>query len=589
MTPLSINRRLSFPILALLAALAVGLLFVLPGGFVQAQGAEQSFTYVENGEGPVATFTASDPEDVTPIVWSLLDDAGGPTASADDPQNLGIFTDSNNDGVDDSPDDLLEADIADRMLFEISQSGVLTFESPPNYEMALNADTNTNTYRVVVQASDGGVGSFVNWFKVTVTVTDMEEPGALAEWTVDADGDDTQQTPNQLLQFQPFAILTVGALTDSDGGAGTGGALTNVRYQWYRSPNDSATGGTAIDGADQPMYIVSDTSTSNDVGMYLRVEATYSDRRGPNKTASYVALNPVQAARDDNTVPEFALEEETRGIQENFTGNVGSPLTATDDDGDILTYSKAGNGADNANESITVDRATGQLMVGGGGLNFEAPTGTGTANMYVVTVKATDSKGEDSAFVEVTITVTDVNETPTFTAGTEGMAADYPENTEGEDLNISTYTSTDPEGADVILSLTGDDAAMFELAEDTDEGANATQVLSFKEMPDFEMPGDQNKDNVYEVTVRASDGELTADRMMTIKITDADEEGEVELSSQDAMIGIELTAELTDSDSGAPDPAQYQGTQQAARTTRTTTRSTSCGHGTGWIWLVMRP
>ena len=33
--------------------------------------------------------------------------------------------------------------------------------------------------------------------------------------------------------------------------------------------------------------------------------------------------------------------------------------------------------------------------------------------------------------------------------------------------------------------------------------------------------------------------------------------GEVELSSQDAMIGIELTAELTDSDSGAPDPAQF--------------------------------
>ena len=71
--------------------------------------------------------------------------------------------------------------------------------------------------------------------------------------------------------------------------------------------------------------------------------------------------------------PSSPWTEETRGIQENFTGNVGSPLTATDDDGDILTYSKAGNGADNANESITVDRATGQLMVGGGGLNFEAP------------------------------------------------------------------------------------------------------------------------------------------------------------------------------------------------------------------------
>ena len=86
-------------------------------------------------------------------------------------------------------------------------------------------------------------------------------------------------------------------------------------------------------------YTVSDTSTSNDVGMYIRVVATYSDSRGPNKTASYVSVNPVQAARDDNTPPEFALTDETRGITENATGNVGSPLMATDDDGDILTYS----------------------------------------------------------------------------------------------------------------------------------------------------------------------------------------------------------------------------------------------------------
>ena len=75
--PLAINRRLSFPVLALLAALAVGLLFVLPGGFAQAQGAEQSFTYAENGDGPVATFTASDPEGVSPIVWSLLESEVG--------------------------------------------------------------------------------------------------------------------------------------------------------------------------------------------------------------------------------------------------------------------------------------------------------------------------------------------------------------------------------------------------------------------------------------------------------------------------------------------------------------------------------
>ena len=61
---------------------------------------------------------------------------------------------------------------------------------------------------------------------------------------------------------------------------------------------------------------------------------------------------------------------------------------------------------------------------------------------------------------------------------------------------------------------------------------------------------------MYEVTVRASDGRLNTDRMVTIKVTDADEAGEVEVP-QDALIGVELTATLTDSDTGAPDPAQF--------------------------------
>ena len=44
------------------------------------------------------------------------------------------------------------------------------------------------------------------------------------------------------------------------------------------------------------------------------------------------------------------------------------------------------------------------------------------------------------------------------------------------------------------------------------------QVLSFKENPDYEMPGDRNRDNVYEVTVRASDGGLNTDYKLIIKV-----------------------------------------------------------------------
>ena len=165
------------------------------------------------------------------------------------------------------------------------------------------------TYRVVVQASDGGATNELSWFKVIVTVTDEEEDGEVS-WTVDHDGDGSADTP-KLMQFQAGAILTA-SVADADGPD----TLTNVRWQWYRSSSKTSMG-TMIDGATSATYTASDTSTSNDVGMYLRAMATYSDRRGPNKTASLASDYPVQAARADNSLPRIPLgrgdQGDTRG------------------------------------------------------------------------------------------------------------------------------------------------------------------------------------------------------------------------------------------------------------------------------------
>ena len=68
------NRGLALPVLALLAALALGLLFLLPSSLLQAQENAPIDVHAENGEDPVATFTAEDPEGVTPIHWSVLAD-----------------------------------------------------------------------------------------------------------------------------------------------------------------------------------------------------------------------------------------------------------------------------------------------------------------------------------------------------------------------------------------------------------------------------------------------------------------------------------------------------------------------------------
>ena len=130
-----LNRRLSFPILALLAALAFSLLFLMPGGPLQAQ--EAAIKYAENDTGPVVTFTAVDPEGES-IVWSPA-------------------------GVD--MDD-----------FTI-EGGVLRFKSSPDFENPADDGTN-NVYEVTVQASDGGADTTA-MEEVTIEVTNVEEPGTV--------------------------------------------------------------------------------------------------------------------------------------------------------------------------------------------------------------------------------------------------------------------------------------------------------------------------------------------------------------------------------------------------------------------------
>ena len=104
------------------------------------------------------TLSATDPEGVSPTVWSL------PPVNAD----------PDGDGNDGGP--LTAADAADNDSFKISDGGALSFKSPPSFEPA-GSTLNTNSYKVVVQATDRGDMDHRNWFKVTVNVMDVEEPG----------------------------------------------------------------------------------------------------------------------------------------------------------------------------------------------------------------------------------------------------------------------------------------------------------------------------------------------------------------------------------------------------------------------------
>lgn len=75
------------------------------------------------------------------------------------------------------------------------------------------------------------------------------------------------------------------------------------------------------------------------------------------------------------------------------------------------------------------------------------------------------------------------------------LKIDIPENS----TTVLDLLVTDPDqGQTLVFTLQGTDAALFEVDQ-------ATRQLSFKAAPDFEDPIDQNKDNVYELAVIATD------------------------------------------------------------------------------------
>ena len=215
-----------------------------------------------------------------------------------------------------------------------------------------------------------------------------------------------------------------------------------------------------------------------------------------------------------NTDPTFTDDTADREVAEDLRvgGNVGARVAATDPDGDQLTYSILG-----GHDLFEIDAMNGQLRVQA---VLDADEGV---TSHTLTVDVSDmlnsSDDEDPAIddsIVVTVTVTNVNEPP-LVEGTR--AIDHAEN-EGTALANARYSATDPERANITWSLGGNDGGKFAIS---DSG-----VLSFAAEPDFDIKGDRNGDNIYEVTVRATeedDGDMQADELtgeLDVRVTLSD-------------------------------------------------------------------
>ena len=76
-------------------------------------------------------------------------------------------------------------------------------------------------------------------------------------------------------------------------------------------------------------------------------------------------------------------------------------------------------------------------------------------------------------------------------------------------------------------------------------------MLSFRSTPNFESPSDADRDNEYELTVKASAGNMSrSPGRVTVTVTNVDEGGTVNLSSpgNEVKVGVQLTAQLDEGD-----------------------------------------
>ena len=500
-------------------------------------GAESSYT---------VTVTATDQGGLTDTITVTIttneeNDApvftDGATTSRDLPEQTGdgtpfstaiTATDEDNDPLTYT----LEGTGTDKDSFTIDNSGQIKTKTGVDYDY----ETKTS-YSVTVQADDSNGGT--DTIAVTITVTNVDEPGTVT----------FSPTPPKA------GTLLTATVTDPDGN------VSGEPWEWFKS--DSAnTGFNAISGQTLETY----TPTAADVGKFLKAKVMYTDDEGSGKTAEETTA-AVTAA---NTQPTFP-DDDNNGTPDPMTFNVAENSVATtlvgtvsadeSDADDTLTFSLGGDTAEVTafNAAFDLDTATGKITVlADDSLDHE------TTDTYTFDIDVSDGKdaadqtempAQIDSTVAVTISVTDVNEAPTFDETGPATRTIVENTAAGEDIGAP-FTATDPDDGDTLTyTLDTNGAAFFDI--------DASGQLKTKTGVTY----DYETTPSYSVTVSVRDSKddsgvsdtVTDDTIeVTITVTNVEEDGTVTFTNPTPQARIELTASVADPDVIVADSITWQ-------------------------------
>ena len=368
----------------------------------------------------------------------------------------------------------------DAVAFDIiSTTGQLRTKVALDYETQI-------AYTVTVAVSDGSLTASIT---VTITVTDVPEVSTNNAPAFTEGSSTSRSVPENTTRGVNIGNPVVA--TDAD-------SSTTLIY---------SLGGPSASSFDiEPLsgQLKTKRTLDYETRASYTVTGTVSDGSLTDSITVTIIVTDVPES-PTNREPVFTEgSSTTRSVAENTRAgvNIGLSVSATDpDSGDTLTYTLDGPDA----SAFDIDSTSGQLRTRTA-LDYE------TRASYAGTVTVTDGSLSDE--ITVTISVTDVPETPTnrgpvFTEGSSTTRS-VAENTSAG-LNIGApVAATDADNDSLTYSLSGLDAASFEI----DRTSGQLKTLAAL---DYETR------TSYTVTVSVSDGSLTDTITVTIAVTDQDD------------------------------------------------------------------
>ncbi|PSJ40697.1 M10 family metallopeptidase C-terminal domain-containing protein [Allosphingosinicella deserti] len=375
---------------------------------------------------------------------------------------------------------------ADAHLFEYdSATRALRFRELPDFEQPADADGN-GVYEIRVGVTDGFLFDYQT---LSITVEDVDDGVA---FETEERAFDVAENNVAIGYVQVGPASPREARYEIAGGADAGlfaidrtsGALSFISKADFENPADA-------DGDNVYDVVV------------LAADGRSSDTQAISVTVAN-AFEPVA----------FEAAQVTYYLPENGLIDVSS--TASGGDGPI-TYSLGGKDA----VLFDINSATGSIHLRGAQgsttLDFEAPSDHDFDNIYRLTLVA--SADNSTAFQELSLTITNVNEGLAIFSDGGGEVAQL--SVAENSRVVTTVQAKDQDGEPARYYIAGGaDASRFTI--DVNSG-----VLQFVTAPDFETPRDANGDNVYDVTVVATDGAFEDIQALSIQVKDVAEGGAV--------------------------------------------------------------